>query len=131
MTALDTNILVRYFVKDDPQETRLATNIVGSLSLTEPGWIGVVVLAEVVWTLKRIYHFSRAGITRIVEVLLSSEEIVIEQEVAVRDAFALYRNCRADFADCLIAASAKAAGCARTVTFDRIAARDAGMELVQ
>jgi predicted nucleic-acid-binding protein len=42
----------------------------------------------------------------------------------------LYRNTRADFADCLIAASAKAAGCSRTVTFDRIAARDAGMELI-
>ena len=131
MTALDSNILVRYFVQDDPQEARLAANIVGSLTQTEPGWVGVVVLAEVVWTLKRVYHYSRDGITRIIEILLSSDQIVIEQEVAVRNAFALYRNGKADFADCLIAASAKAAGCARTVTFDRIAARDAGMELVQ
>jgi predicted nucleic-acid-binding protein len=62
--------------------------------------------------------------------LLSSREIVVEQSEIVRESLNLYRNTRADFADCLIAASAKAAGCSRTVTFDRIAARDAGMELV-
>jgi len=37
---------------------------------------------------------------------------------------------KADFADCLIAASARAARCSRTLTFDRIAARDAGMKLI-
>ena len=42
-----------------------------------------------------------------------------------------YRSGNTEFSDCLIAASARAAGCSRTVTFDRIAARDAGMELVE
>jgi predicted nucleic-acid-binding protein len=55
---------------------------------------------------------------------------VIEQASLVERAMQLYRKGNADFADCLIATSAKAAGCSRTLTFDRKAARDAGMELI-
>jgi predicted nucleic-acid-binding protein len=55
---------------------------------------------------------------------------VIEQENLVREALLIYRKSNADYPDCLIAASARAAGCGKTVTFDKIAARDAGMELL-
>ena len=55
---------------------------------------------------------------------------MVEQAEIIEKALQRYRRGRADFADCLIAASAKAAGCSRTVTFDRIASRDAGMELI-
>jgi predicted nucleic-acid-binding protein len=41
-----------------------------------------------------------------------------------------YHKDNADFADCLIASSARAAGCSQTVTFDRNAARDAGLQLL-
>jgi predicted nucleic-acid-binding protein len=54
----------------------------------------------------------------------------VEQDLIVATAVQQFRATRADFADCLISASARAAGCTRTVTFDRIAARDAGMELI-
>ena len=59
------------------------------------------------------------------------DSIVVEQDMIVASAVQRFRTTRADFADCLIAASARAAGCARTVTFDRLAARDAGMELIR
>jgi predicted nucleic-acid-binding protein len=58
------------------------------------------------------------------------DSIVVEQDLIVATAVQQFRATRADFADCLISASARAAGCTRTVTFDRIAARDAGMELI-
>jgi len=61
---------------------------------------------------------------------MTRETIVVERAETVARALQRYRRGRADFADCLIATSAKAAGCSRTVTFDRIAARDAGMELI-
>jgi predicted nucleic-acid-binding protein len=48
----------------------------------------------------------------------------------VANAVQRFRWGKAEFADCLIAASAQTAGCSRTLTFDRIAARDAGMELI-
>jgi len=58
------------------------------------------------------------------------EAIVVEQASTVVNAVHRFRWSKADFADCLIAASAQAGGCSKTVTFDHIAARDAGMELI-
>lgn len=130
MTGLDTNVLVRYFVKDDPLQTQAAEGLLDSLSPEEPGWLGLIVLVELVWALRFMYRFQRDGIARIVESLLRSLDVVVDQENVVHQALSLYRNSKADFADCLIAASARAAGCSKTVTFDRIAARDAGMELL-
>lgn len=130
MIGLDTNILIRYFVKDDPQQSPIVSKLIGALSSAEPGWLSVVVLVELLWTLKYSYRFSRAGLAGAVGHLLSSRDIVIEQHDLVRDALSMYRKSNADFADCLIAVSARAAGCSKTVTFDKIAARDAGMELL-
>jgi predicted nucleic-acid-binding protein len=62
--------------------------------------------------------------------VLILDSIVVEQHSIVSAAVQQYRSTRADFADCLIAASARAAGCNKTVTFDRIAARDTDMELI-
>jgi predicted nucleic-acid-binding protein len=130
MIGLDTNVLVRYFVKDDPLQTQAAENLLDSLSPEEPGWLGLIVLVELVWVLRFMYRFQRDGIARIVESLLRSLDVVVDQENVVHQALSLYRNSKADFADCLIAALARDAGCIKTVTFDRIAARDAGMELL-
>ena len=130
MTGLDTNILARFFLQDDPLQSPKADAIMGALSLSEPGWIGMATVLELVWVLSTKNRIDRTGITKILSHLLTREEIVIEQSNILQTALQLYRNGNADFADCLIAASARAAGCSRTVTFDRIAARDAGMELV-
>jgi predicted nucleic-acid-binding protein len=130
MTGLDTNILVRFFLQDDPQQCAKADAIMGTLSLIAPGWIGMVTILELVWVLSRQNRIDRRGISTILSQLLTREELVIEQSQIIQAALHSYMRGRADFADCLIAASAKAAGCSRTVTFDLIAARDAGLELV-
>jgi predicted nucleic-acid-binding protein len=131
VTGLDTNILARFFLQDDPLQSPKADAIMGALSLSEPGWIGMATVLELVWVLSTKNRIDRTGITKILSHLLTREEIVIEQSNILQTALQLYRNGNADFADCLIAASARAAGCSRTVTFDRIAARDAGMELIE
>ena len=115
---------------DHPEEGRRAASLMASLSAAEPGWVGLATLLEFVWVLKSVMRLDRAAIATVLGELLTRNSIVIEQRDAVGQALRRYRGGKADFADCLIAASAKAAGCARTVTFDRIAARDAGMELV-
>jgi predicted nucleic-acid-binding protein len=128
--GLDTNILVRYFVKDDPEQTRLAVNLIYALSPAEPGWVGQATILELVWVMTRIYRVKKDRVAQILDMLLASRDIIVGQDDTAREALRLYRAGNTDFADCLIAASAKAAGCRRTVTFDRIAARDAGMELL-
>jgi len=62
---------------------------------------------------------------------LQVDAIVVERREVVAAATKIFSTTKADFADCLIAASARAAGCVRTVTFDRVAARDAGMVLLE
>jgi predicted nucleic-acid-binding protein len=130
MIGLDTNILVRYFIKDDSELARLAVNLIDSLSPAEPGWIGMAIFMELDWVLNNMLKVKKDRVVEIFNTLLASRDLVVENAETVRDALRLYRFRKTDFSDCLIAASARAAGCSRTVTFDRIAARDAGMELI-
>jgi predicted nucleic-acid-binding protein len=129
--GLDTNILIRYFVQDDPEQTRLAAGLIDSLSPIDSGWVAVAALIELMWVMTRIYRVGRVRIIQILDTLIESQDIVVEQGDTVRNALQLYRSGNTDFPDCLIACSAKAAGCSRTVTFDRRAARDAGMQLIE
>jgi predicted nucleic-acid-binding protein len=128
--GLDTNVLVRYFVKDDPVQTLAAVSLIHSLSPSEPGWVGLTALAELAWVLTRTYRLKRAGLIAILDKLLASRDIVIQMDSEVRKAFLLYRSHNVELGDCLIAVSAMTAGCSRTFTFDRTAARHAGMHLL-
>ena len=62
MIGLDTNVLVRYFVQDDPEQSRKARDVI-ERRLTEqnPGYVGVVVMAEISWVLKSVYGFADIG----------------------------------------------------------------------
>jgi predicted nucleic-acid-binding protein len=130
VTGLDTNVLVRFFAQDDHLQSPIADEIMRSLTVENPGWVGVATILELVWVLGSKNRFDRKVIANTLDRLLLQEEIAIEQAESVQNALQLFRKGEADFADCLIATSAKAAGCSRTVTFDRKAARDAGMELI-
>ena len=131
MVGLDTDILVQFLFQDDQAKRGKATAVMSALTVADPGWVGTAVLLDLVWELTRNHKVKRAKVFQILTYLLSSQEIVVEQDAVVREALNYYQKTSAGFADCLIAASARGAGCARTVTFDRIAARDAGMELVE
>ena len=130
MIGIDTNVLVRFVVKDDPTQAPAAVRMIQGLSPEEPGWISILVLTELVWTLRRVYKLDRTSIAGVLERLLSSKDTVLEQRDVVRRALLAYQSSKADFADCVIAVTANLAGCSRMVTFDEIAARDLGMELL-
>jgi predicted nucleic-acid-binding protein len=126
--GLDTNILARFFLQDDRMQCPRADEIMSSLTVEDPAWVGIATILELVWVLGSNNRFDRKAIIKTLDQLLSRDQIMIEQAESVQHAFQLFRRGNADFADCLIASSARAAGCRRTVTFDRIAARDAGMQ---
>jgi predicted nucleic-acid-binding protein len=128
--GLDTNVLVRYFGQDDAQQSPRADAILDSLTAQDPGWVGLAAVLELVWVMTSVKHANRAVVADTLDQLLAMEAIVVEQASTVVSAVHRFRWSKADFADCLIAASAQTAGCNRTLTFDRIAARDAGMELI-
>ena len=130
MTGLDTNVLLRYFLNDDPLQSPRARLVMASLNPSNPGWVGVPTILELVWVLKSKNRASRTTIAATIEQLLARVSVIVEGDAVVAQAVRRFRFSRAEFADCLIAASAQAAGCTKTLTFDEIAARDAGMELI-
>jgi predicted nucleic-acid-binding protein len=128
--GLDTNVLLRYFLIDDPIQSPKARLVMASLDSSNPGWVGVATVLELVWVLKSKNRAPRSTIAATIEQLLAKDALIVERDAIVALAVRRFRFSRAEFADCLVAASAQAAGCSKTVTFDHIAARDAGMELI-
>jgi predicted nucleic-acid-binding protein len=127
--GLDTNILVRFLTLDDPAQFARAARVMETLSEDDPGFVSVVVLAETIWVLRRVYRQDRAAISDVVQELLSSDSLSLEHPAAVARALSATRDQGADFADALIGAIAADAGCERTLTFDRRAARLPGFAL--
>lgn len=130
MIGLDTNILVRYITQDDAYQGAAASRVIESLSSESPGFVPLVVIAELVWVLQFSYEFSKQEIAEVIEKLLRSTELLVEQTETVAQALRTFRSGRADFPDCLIERCAQAAGCQHAVTFDRRAASIAGMRLI-
>jgi predicted nucleic-acid-binding protein len=123
-------VLLRFYLRDDSVQSPRAKHVVSSLSEGEPGWVALTTVLELVWVVKSKKQAGRDEIARLLESLLAQSVVVVEQSSMIARAVQRFRTTRADFADCLVAESARAAGCNRTLTFDEIAARDLGMELI-
>ncbi len=131
MIGLDTNVLVRYFVQDDPVQARKASALIESLSVEQPGFISQVALVEVVWVLGRSYGAPRADIVQVIEILLRTQGMVVEAAETVWKALRLYAASSADFSDCLIERAGHDAQREYTATFDAKTARTAGLRLIK
>jgi predicted nucleic-acid-binding protein len=130
VTGLDTNVLARYLMQDDPRQSPRATRLIESLSAEAPGFVPVVTIVELVWVLSGSYGLSRAQVATVLEMLLRSRELVIDRAELVAQALSRFGSVGVDFADALIERIATAAGCGVTMTFDTGAAKAAGMTLV-
>jgi len=131
MIGLDTNVLVRYLAQDDPVQSPMATELIEhGLSEEEPGFISVVVIAELAWVLERAYRLGDQDIATAIEGVLQAAVLVVENEQEVFTAMVALKDGRGSFADALIGALGVKVGCVRTVTFDRGAQRLEGFELL-
>jgi predicted nucleic-acid-binding protein len=130
MIGLDTNILARYLAQDDAVQSSKSQQIIErQLSEDNPGFISVIVMVETVWVLDRAYKLSALEIAEAVEGILQTEVLVVEKEQEVFTAMTMLRQGLGSFADALIAQLGSRAGCSKTLTFDRKAARLPGFEL--
>jgi predicted nucleic-acid-binding protein len=129
--GLDTNVVGRYLAQDDLQQSAISSRLIEQeLSPENPGFVPLVVLAELAWVLEDCYRLSRADTGSLLARLLRARQVRVQDPDSAWQALSLFQSGRADFADCLVAETATAAGCIRTVTFDRLAARDAGIQLL-
>ena len=128
MIAVDTNILVRYFVEDQAEQSAIARRFLEhELTRERPGFVALVALVELAWVLKRSYRVTSPAIREILARLLLAEQIVVEHAKAVEAALGAEHD---DVADMLIHEIGRMNGCASTVTFDRPFARTEGVELL-
>ena len=127
MIGLDSNVMVRYLVEDDPAQTARAKSVIDALTASAPGFIATVTWAEMYWVLTRTYGFTRAEVVDKLASLVESEEIQAENPTAIAAAVSRARQ-GADFADALIDAAARRAGCSQVVTFDKRAASKLGWQ---
>ncbi|MGC1485676.1 MAG: type II toxin-antitoxin system VapC family toxin [Candidatus Acidiferrum sp.] len=129
MIGLDTNILVRYLVQDDPIQSPRATEIIEKrLAAENPGFISIVVMIETVWVLDRAYGLSAVEIAAAIERILQVDVLVVEAEQQVFTAMTALQEGQGAFADAIISALGTKAGCSCTWTFDRKALRLGGFK---
>ena len=119
MIAVDTSVLVRYLVEDDPAQTDRAEAVLRSSAVLVPN----TVLLETAWVLRAGYGFDRAAITDGITKLLGLPGVQAEDGATIRQALAWYAQ-GLNFADALHLASSSRAD--SFATFDRVLRRRAG-----
>lgn len=131
MIGLDTNVLVRYIVQDDPEQAALAVRLIeGRCTAQSPGFVSVPVLVELVWVLATTYRHGKALVVAVIRQLLRTAELTVEDRDIVLSALREFESGAADFADYLIAHRNHARGCTHTYTFDQRASRGNHVALV-
>ncbi len=134
MIGLDTNVLVRYLAQDDARQSALATRLIEKeLGPSQPGFVSLVVLAEMCWVLHNLYAASDDEVVTTVSDMLNTPQFHLERREVVLATTRRRRSgkgAKAGFVDTLVAQLAQAEGCTHTLSFDKDAARSAGMRLL-
>ncbi len=122
MIGLDTNVLVRYLVQDDPLQSKRATaQIEKAMHAQESLFLNHIVLCELVWVLMRAYRYPKSTVLDVLEKIMLTEQFEIESKDVVWSAINDYKIDKADFSDALIGVKNHLAGCRTTLTFDNAA----------
>jgi predicted nucleic-acid-binding protein len=112
--AVDTNVLVRAAVRDDPKQTDTATRIMARAEIVA---VGVSCLCEFVWVLRSVYGYRAQGIAEAIRVLLVAENVETNRQAA--EAGLAMLDAGGDFADGVIAYEGRWLGAETFVSFDK------------
>jgi len=118
--VIDTNLLVRYLTDDDPQKAKAVDTLLNRANKGELKiLISSVVVAELVWVLESFYKLAAAEITELVEAILNTPGVDIQDKWIIKAALKIYRSKEIDLVDAWIIEFAKAKGAKRIYTFDK------------
>lgn len=121
MIGLDTNILVRFLVKDDEEQYQQTYKLFSQSAVTF--MISYPVLVEMIWVLETRYGYDKERLVFILQEFNDSKNFYYPDRSIIEKAIADYRKSSADFADCLIGAFNKEHNCKTTYTFDKKASK--------
>jgi len=123
--GLDTNVLARFIVQDDPVQSPAATSLLESrCSPGDPGFVSITVLVELAWVLSGAYGYEKSVVAAVIRQLLQTDSLLTENAPIAWSALRSFENGSADFADYIIGRGNVGAGCSTTFTFDTKAAQD-------
>ena len=131
MKGLDTNVLVRFLVRDDEEQWQIASQYINdAMFANQPCLINNIVLCEVVWVLRTSYKLSREKLIDTLEKILRANIFVFENPEAIEWAIEQMKSGKADFSDYLITRLNQLAGCQETASFDNKLGQLEGIKLL-
>jgi predicted nucleic-acid-binding protein len=124
MLGVDTNVLVRFLVRDDEAQFEKARRLIKrEVAAGRRVFVSQLVLLETEWVLRSRYDLPKNLIIEAISGLLDAADVGFEDEPAIEEALFIWKDATADFADCLIGARNRRLGCRATATFDLKASR--------
>ena len=127
MLGIDTNVLVRFLVRDDESQFEKARKLIKrEVTAGRRVFVSQLVLLEIEWVLRSRYDLSKVEIIAAISGLLDATDVQFEDEPAIETTLFVWKESTVDFADCLIGAQNKRLGCRATATFDLRAAKLSG-----
>ena len=124
MLGIDTNVLVRFLVRDDEVQFEKARRLIRrEVGAGEEVFVSLMVLMETEWVLRSRYSLQKTQIMDAISRLLDATEVQLEDEPAIEETLFIWKDSAADFADCLIGAHNRRLGRRATATFDENAVK--------
>lgn len=124
MLGIDTNVLVRFLVRDDEIQFEKARRLIKrEVSAGHRVFVNQLVIMETEWVLRSRYAIRKSQIIETISNLLSASEVQFENEPAIELALFVWKVSTADFSDCLVGVKNRQMGCRATATFDAKASR--------
>ena len=112
MRAIDTNVVVRHLVGDEPEQAARATAVIAAGQV----FVSTTVLLESDWVLRSTYGYSSAQVATALRALAGLEEVTVEDPLLLAEALDQAER-GMDFADALHLGAATQ--CEAMLTFDR------------
>ncbi|MEZ5557753.1 MAG: type II toxin-antitoxin system VapC family toxin [Pseudomonadales bacterium] len=132
MPALDTNVILRYVVEDDPRQTRIAQRYIERhVAAGDSMFLATSVILETEWVLRSVYRFTKVEIIEVFVALLEAREMTFQDEASLERAIHRYRELNIDFADCLHLATAQTFEQLPLATFEKKAKGVDGFEALR
>lgn len=98
MIIVDTNIILRYLLKDNEELNKKATEIIDNNEI----FIPTEVIVEVCYVLKKVYNVEKENIFDVVEQLINMEGINFNNKNSIQLAFKTYAENNLDIVDCML-----------------------------
>jgi predicted nucleic-acid-binding protein len=129
--GIDTNILVRFLVRDDTKQANKVYRIFKNAEDNNSAmFVSTLVVLELLWVLESVYKVDRLDILDSISQMMLMPALQFENKGVIQSFIPAARTSTFDLSDLLIAHTAKNDGCELVLTFDKKASKYEYFELI-